>query len=546
MTTEPEKKKHLVCAIYTRKSTSEGLDQEFSSLDNQRESAENYIKSQRNEGWTASDEHYDDGGFTGANIERPALQKLLTHIKEGKINCVVVYKVDRLSRSLLDFSQLLEFFDKQSVTFVSITQHFNTNTSMGRLTLNILLSFAQFEREIISERTRDKMGAARKRGQWIGGVIPYGYQRNPKEPRKIIIHDDEAVVVKRIFDLYLNKANSALEAVQILNADGCRTRPWTTKAGKASGKNKFSITHVIFILKSYTYIGKVNYNKQIYPGQQPAIIDEETFNKVQAKLASHRLDRKAYKNKGCSGLLSKLLKCSACGSFMVHTYTLKKGRHKYRYYLCSNAQKRGYTECPNRFVNAQTIEDAVINALRINLGNNPDETFKTERDALCSTIWDTLFFEEKRRIMRAVIQKIDCDAKNQQITLTLNGSNETFVVDVKMRTEHYKTRALKKRQVENEPDVRKMLVFAHHLKHLMDQGQIKDLNQTTQWLGFSQSRLSHIIGLLLLSPSIQADIMTLDAHILSKIPEYKARDISTEVDWDRQNTLWQELKQPLA
>ena len=231
---------------------------------------------------------------------------------------------------------------------------------------------------------------------------------------------------------------------------------------------------------------------------------------------------------------------------MVHTYTLKKGRHKYRYYLCSNAQKRGYTECPNRFVNAQTIEDAVINALRINLGNNPDETFKTERDALCSTIWDTLFFEEKRRIMRAVIQKIDCDAKNQQITLTLNGSNETFVVDVKMRTEHYKTRALKKRQVENEPDVRKMLVFAHHLKHLMDQGQIKDLNQTTQWLGFSQSRLSHIIGLLLLSPSIQADIMTLDAHILSKIPEYKARDISTEVDWDRQNTHWQELKQPLA
>ncbi len=165
MNKEPEKKKHLVCAIYTRKSTTEGLDQDFSSLDNQRESAENYIKSQQHEGWTASSELYDDGGFTGANIERPALQKLLNDIKAGKINCVVVYKVDRLSRSLLDFSQLLEFFDKNNVVFVSITQHFNTNTSMGRLTLNILLSFAQFEREIISERTRDKLGAARKRGQ---------------------------------------------------------------------------------------------------------------------------------------------------------------------------------------------------------------------------------------------------------------------------------------------------------------------------------------------------------------------------------------------
>jgi hypothetical protein len=428
------------------------------------------------------------------------------------------------------------------VTFVSITQHFNTNTSMGRLTLNILLSFAQFEREIISERTRDKMGAARKRGQWIGGVIPYGYQRNPKEPRKIIINDDEAVVIKRIFDLYLNKANSALEVVQILNADGCRTRPWTTKAGKVSGKNKFSITHVIFILKSYTYIGKVNHNKQIYPGQQPAIIDEETFNKVQAKLASHRLDRKAYKNKDCSGLLSKLLKCSACGSFMVHTYTLKKGRHKYRYYLCSNAQKRGYTECPNRFVNAQTIENAVINNLKRNLKDHTDEGLQTECDALLSSVWDTLFFEEKRRIMRVLIQKIDCDAKNQQITVTLNGSNEILTVDVKMKTEHYKTRALKKRQIENEPDVRKMLVFAHHLKRLIDQEQIKDLNRASQWLGFSQSRLSHILGLLLLSPSIQTDIMTIDAHILGNIPEYKARDISAEVDWQKQNDLWLAIK----
>src|SRR3990167_4592211 len=178
------KKKHLLCAIYTRKSTTEGMDQDFTSLDAQRESAENYIKSQQHEGWTASDELYDDGGFTGANVERPALQKLLNDIKEGKINCVVVYKVDRLSRSLLDFTQLLEFFEKNNVAFVSVTQNFNTKTSMGRLTLHILLSFAQFEREIISERTKDKLGAARKRGQWLGGRPPFGYDRE-KDSKKI-------------------------------------------------------------------------------------------------------------------------------------------------------------------------------------------------------------------------------------------------------------------------------------------------------------------------------------------------------------------------
>jgi len=195
MKTEPEKKKHLVCAIYTRKSTTEGLDQDFTTLDNQRESAVNYIKSQQHEGWTVSEEMYDDGGFTGANTDRPALQKLLNDIKLKRINCVVVYKVDRLSRSLLDFSQLLQFFDENGVAFVSITQQFNTNTSMGRLTLNILLSFAQFEREIISERTKDKMGAARKRGQWLGGKPPLGYKRDDKA-KKLVIVPEEADLVR--------------------------------------------------------------------------------------------------------------------------------------------------------------------------------------------------------------------------------------------------------------------------------------------------------------------------------------------------------------
>lgn len=275
---EKPQKKRTYCAIYTRKSTTEGLDQDFTSLDNQRESAENYIKSQQNEGWVMLNERYDDGGFTGANIERPGLQKLLSDIKEKKIDCVVVYKVDRLSRSLLDFSQLLEFFDKNNVTFVSVTQNFNTNTSMGRLTLNILLSFAQFEREIISERTRDKMGAARKRGQWMGGRAPMGYDIN-RETKKLIINETEAKFIREIFDLYIEHA-SLLKVAIILNEKGYTTKRWVTKKGKVCSGISFGRTHVQEIIRNVLYIGKVNYKGQIYNGEQPAIIDEGTFKKV--------------------------------------------------------------------------------------------------------------------------------------------------------------------------------------------------------------------------------------------------------------------------
>ncbi len=539
-TAQPQKRRLLGCAIYTRKSTSEGLDQEFTSLDNQREYAESYIKSQQNEGWTASPELYDDGGFTGANIERPALQKLLAHIREGKVNCVVVYKVDRLSRSLLDFSQLLEFFDKHNVAFISITQHFNTNTSMGRLTLNILLSFAQFEREIISERTRDKMVAARKRGQWIGGVIPYGYQRHSTEQRKIVVNQEEGNIVKRIFDLYLNKVNSALEVAQILNADGIMTRAWTNKKGKASGKKKFYITQVLFILKNYTYVRKVNFKGQVYPGQQPAIIDEDTFAKVQAKLLEHRLDRKAYKNKDCSGLLSKVLKCSACGSMMVHTYTTKKGRHKYRYYLCSNAQKRGYAECPHRFVNAQTIEDAVIEAVKRKLAEQPEGPFKSERDAILSPIWDTLFFEEKRRIIRTLIQTVDCDVKNQKVDLILNGSSERLTVAVNMKTEHYKTRAKNLRNIANEAPIRKTLIHAHHIKKLIDENRIKSPREVCPWIHINETRLDQIMNTLLLSPLIQEEILS-DNPALMRISERTIRDLTTLPDWNQQSQQWREI-----
>jgi site-specific DNA recombinase len=210
--------KVIRCAIYTRKSTEEGLDQDFNSLDAQRESAEAFIASQKNEGWVCLPERYDDGGFTGGNLDRPAMKRLLTDVVAGKIDCIVVYKVDRLSRSLLDFARIMETLDKHGISFVSVTQQFNTTHSMGRLTMNILLSFAQFEREIISERTRDKMTAARKKGKWIGGIPVLGYGIDPKA-RRLVVNEEEAFKVRAIFDLYLEH-QSLLSTARVLNSRG--------------------------------------------------------------------------------------------------------------------------------------------------------------------------------------------------------------------------------------------------------------------------------------------------------------------------------------
>lgn len=371
MTANPTKK--IYCAIYTRKSTSEGLDQDFTSLDAQREAAENYIASQKSEGWVVIPDHYDDGGFTGANTERPALKRLISDIKEDKIDCVIVYKVDRLSRSLLDFVQLLELFEQNKVAFVSVTQHFNTNNSMGRLTLNILLSFAQFEREIISERVKDKMGAARKRGKYLGGVPILGYDLD-KLNHKLVINEKEAVLVREIFNIYI-KEESLLSTAIILNEKGYRTKQHTIKNNRTFGGNKFKKTDVQLLLRNVLYVGKVKYAGELYPGEQAPIISNEVFDKAQDILTNNRRERYNPKGANCTGLLNYILRCRACNSIMFHTY-VRKGEHKYRYYVCMNAQKRGYKLCPTRSVNAQAMEEAVIKQLR-NIADDDNELRKT-------------------------------------------------------------------------------------------------------------------------------------------------------------------------
>jgi site-specific DNA recombinase len=408
----------VYCAIYTRKSTSEGLEKEFTTLDAQREAGESYIKSQKSQGWIISSEKYDDGGFTGADTNRPALQKLMNDIKLGRINCIVVYKVDRLSRSLLDFTKLLEFFEAYHVAFVSVTQHFNTDSSMGRLTLNILLSFAQFEREMISERTRDKIGAARKKGKWTGGQPTLGYD---VEKRKLVINEQEAKLVQKICKLYL-EVNSIMTTTITINEQGYTTKKYVTKAGRMFGGVKFNKNIVHRILMNVLYTGRVLYNDNLYDGEHEAIIDEKLFEKVQERIKYNRHDRKIRANAKCAGLLSQLLRCEACDCPMIHTYSVKNKVKKYRYYVCLKAQNLGYATCPTRSVNAQEMEETIIKYLpKIEIKDNALLADKYSRIVpKVLSIWDALIVNEKHRILKLLLASIDYNAEAESVGMNLN------------------------------------------------------------------------------------------------------------------------------
>ncbi|MCO6455500.1 MAG: recombinase family protein [Pirellulaceae bacterium] len=351
------------CAIYTRKSCEEGLELEFNSLDAQRESGEAFIASQQHEGWVCLPEHYDDGGFSGGSMDRPALNRLLADIAAGKVDCVVVYKVDRLSRSLLDFARIMETFDKNGASFVSVTQQFNTTHSMGRLTLNILLSFAQFEREIIGERIRDKIAAQRRKGKWAGGVPVLGYDVDRTNPSaKLVVNAEEAVRVRRIFSLYL-ELGSLLPVVEEMTRRGWCNKSWTTKKGAARGGRPFDKCSVHALLTNPIYIGKIKHKTDVYDGEHETIIDAEVFEKVQATLQKNARGQGNHLINKYGALLKGLLHCQACGQTMVHTFT-GRGSKRYRYYTCVKAIKSGWKTCPTKSLPAAEIEAAVVEQIR--------------------------------------------------------------------------------------------------------------------------------------------------------------------------------------
>ena len=364
-------KKQTRCAIYSRVSSDQGLHQEFNSLDAQREAAEAYIKSQTHEGWTCVKQTYNDGGYSGGSIERPALQALLNDIRSRKLDVIVVYKVDRLTRSLADFAKLVELFDAHDVSFVSVTQSFNTTTSMGRLTLNVLLSFAQFEREVTGERIRDKFAASRKKGMWMGGIVPYGYKL---ENRKIHIDPDEAQKIRKIFDLYLEVKSLPKLSVTLAQM-GIISRQRKYGQGCVVGGQPFRTGALSHLLSNRVYVGEVKHHKQHFPGEHMAVITTELFEAVQAQLAAG-LNRKNLKSSSSTAPLRGLL-FDSNGNHMIPVHAKKAGV-RYRYYqswVLSQGQK-DKAGIVSR-VPGQEIEQAVFLGLKRNF---PNQIFWAEDD----------------------------------------------------------------------------------------------------------------------------------------------------------------------
>lgn len=357
-------KLEIRCAIYTRKSSEEGLELEYNSLDAQRDAAEAYIASQKAEGWTALQDRYDDGGYSGGSMDRPALDRLLRDINQGKVDCVIVYKVDRLSRSLLDFARIMETFDNHGVSFVSVTQQFNTTHSMGRLTLNILLSFAQFEREIIGERIRDKLAAQARKGKWTGGapVLGYDVDRTGPSPR-LVINSKEAACVREIFRMYLQET-SLLPVVKELARKGWCNKLRTTKKGQQLGGRSFDKSTLHQLLTNPIYTGKMRYKDELHAGEHEAIIDQELFDNVRQQLKQNGRSGGVEVRNKYGALLRGLLYCKHCDAAMSHTFTNKGDQKSYRYYRCTHAIKNGHDVCSTGTLPAGEIERVVIDEIR--------------------------------------------------------------------------------------------------------------------------------------------------------------------------------------
>jgi DNA invertase Pin-like site-specific DNA recombinase len=411
----------LRCAVYTRKSSEEGLEQEFNSLHAQREACEAFVASQRAEGWVLVPDRYDDGGVSGGTLERPALKRLLADIERGLVDVVVVYKIDRLSRSLMDFAKLVDAFDAHEVTFVSVTQAFNTTTSMGRLTLNILLSFAQFEREVIGERIRDKVAASRKRGMWMGGWAPLGYD---VVDRKLVVNGPEAALVKRIFTSFV-RLGSATKLVAELRREDART-----KRGKPIDKG-----FLYKLLRNRLYLGEAVHKGQNYPGEHQAIIPQRLWDEVQAILAESPRKR-ASTSRAQSPAVLRGLVFGPTGHAMSPSHTRRRGR-LYRYYVSQAVLKQGRDACPIGRVPAAEIEGVVVDQLRRLLAT-PELVVRTtraaqERDASASEaevreallsldpLWDELFPAEQAHIVQLLVERVEVREAGLSITLRTEG-----------------------------------------------------------------------------------------------------------------------------
>lgn len=407
------------CAIYTRKSTEEGLEQEYNSLDAQRDAALAYIVSQKHEGWTVCDDRYDDGGFSGGNMERPALKRLLADIEAKRVDVIVVYKIDRLSRSLADFAKMVELFDEHGVTFVSVTQQFNTTTSMGRLTLNVLLSFAQFEREVTGERIRDKIAASKAKGMWMGGVPPLGYD---VRDRKLVVNAPEAELVRHIFSRYV-ELESLIHLVHELETEGHTTKAWVNQNGKYRAGKAIDQQYLFKLLRNRLYLGEMTHKGHIYPGQHEAIVTRELWDAAHAVIDQRKRGPKL-RNLESPALLAGLL-YTVDGQRMMQTYTQKPNGKRYRYYMPYSNMRKGVNSSKTQPLPAAEVDAVVLRQVFLALqrpemvisvwqamkamqpnGKEWDEAQVFVAMRQMATVWEQLFPAEQHRILRLMIERV--------------------------------------------------------------------------------------------------------------------------------------------
>jgi site-specific DNA recombinase len=361
----PSRPDHVRVAIYTRKSVTEGLGQQFNTLHAQREAVEGHVRSMQRERWQAIEERYDDGGFSGATTDRPAFQRLMADVAAGKVDVVAVYRLDRLSRSLLDFAGLMREFELRGVAFVSVTERFDSSTPIGRMTLNLLATFAQFERETIALRTKDKVSASRRRGMFTGGRPILGFDIVKK---KLVVNEQEADVVRRVFDMYL-EIGGLVATVEELRLRGVSNKRWTTKSGEVQGGSLFEKNSLGTTLRNVLYIGQVRAGDEVVDGEHEAIVERDVWDAVQARLAAQAPNTGARASRRSTALLSGIARCK-CGAAMTPTTAKGRGR-TYAYYACAKLVKQGSAACPGSRVAAHVLEPFVIDQVR-QIGRKPE------------------------------------------------------------------------------------------------------------------------------------------------------------------------------
>jgi DNA invertase Pin-like site-specific DNA recombinase len=532
------------CAIYTRKSSEEGLEQQFNSLDAQREAALAYIKSQQHEGWRALSTPYDDGGFSGGTLERPGLQRLIADIRAGKVQIVVVYKVDRLTRSLADFAKLIEVFETRGVSFVSVTQQFNTTTSMGRLMLNVLLSFAQFEREVAGERIRDKIAASKKKGLWMGGTPPLGYD---VKDRTLVVNETEAALVRLVFESYV-RLGTVTRLMQDMEDQGHRTKRYVSATGATHGGVHFSRGHLYRILANRIYRGEIVHKDAAYPGEHAAIVDEALWERAQALLAANRHAFETDERVIAPALLKGLL-FDGAGNRMSPSHAVKQGQ-RYRYYVSQAVlQNREQEAGAVARVPAQPLEAWITDATLDVLAR--DEQYRVLAARLRAMNEAERYHQLRQIIQRVVISDqsimLRLDAAGAPAAAGINTdhvSDDTRPIEIELPFDLVRrTDGARIIVAGNQPPpsdasalaLTKALVRGYRWRQQLMSGSARSIAAIAKDNGITARYVSRLVRLSLLAPDVIGAILT---HHIPGDVTLETLPYILPHDWDAQRRLF--------